>query len=511
MADSRGRGRVAGRRGSWLALLAAAGTFAAVTGAFGTAAADPGHGRPASEAGHPIVRPPNRQSFAPLVKQVMPSVVSLSVVMRAAEDGDEAGADLASPSTDPSLRTLRRRLLDGPVPPGRRMALGSGFIIDPAGFLVTNNHVLGESDTITVTLNDDSQYPARVVGRDPSTDLAVLKIDPARPLPAVSWGDSDQLEIGDWVLAVGNPFGLGNSVTTGIVSARGRDIHAGPFDSFLQIDAPVNRGNSGGPTFDLDGRVVGINTAIYSPNGGSVGIAFAIPANLALPVIDQLLHRGSVSRGWLGVQAQELSADLARALGLDPDHPAGALIADVTADGPAARAGVRQGDVILKLGDAPVGHLRDLRRLAAAARPGQGLDVVVWRQGSERILRAVVGDLAERVRAAAEAPALRDPAPPSTVGLMLGELTEARRRQLGLDVPSQGVLVIGVVAGSAAADQGIEPGDLIVGIDQRPVASREVALRLLDAAKARSVLLLVWHQGSHHFVALTGARIGRQG
>src|SRR6202043_636336 len=229
-----------------------------------------------------------------------------------------------------------------------RIALGSGFIIDPSGYVVTNSHVVGDASKVEVTLQDDSKYPAKIIGRDPKTDIALLKIKADKPLPYVTFGDSSAAQVGDWVMAVGNPFGLGGTVTTGIISARGRDIHSGPYDDFLQIDAPINRGNSGGPTFNLKGEVIGINTAIYSPNGGSVGIGFAIPANLAKPVIEQIKQHGKVSRGWLGVQIQEVTPAIAKNLALPGDH--GALVADVTKGGPAEKAGVQPGDVIESFG-----------------------------------------------------------------------------------------------------------------------------------------------------------------
>ncbi len=238
------------------------------------------------------------------------------------------------------------------------MALGSGFIIDPSGYIVTNNHVVENATKVTVVFQDGSKHPAKIIGRDPKTDLALLKIDAPQPLPYVTWGDSNAAQVGDWVLAVGNPFGLGGTVSSGIISARGRDIHAGPYDDFLQIDASINRGNSGGPTFNLDGKVIGINTAIYSPNGGSVGIGFAIPSSLAKPVIDQLRAHGKVERGWLGVQIQGVTPEIAKSLGLPKAE--GALVADVNPDGPAAKSGIKQGDVILSYDGHDLAKMRDL-------------------------------------------------------------------------------------------------------------------------------------------------------
>src|SRR6202049_91621 len=274
----------------------------------------------------------------------------------------------------------------------RRIALGSGFIIDPSGYVVTNSHVVGDASKVEVTLQDDSKYPAKIIGRDPKTDIALLKIKADKPLPHVTFGDSSAAQVGDWVMAVGNPFGLGGTVTTGIISARGRDIHSGPFDDFLQIDAPINRGNSGGPTFNLDGQVIGINTAIYSPNGGSVGIGFAVPSNVAKTVVAQLEQHGKVSRGWLGVQIQEVTPAIAASLGLQGEH--GALVAVVTPNSPGAKAGLKQGDVILSFNGSEVGRLRDLSRLVAETTPDSSAKLKVWRNGQTVELQTTVGELA---------------------------------------------------------------------------------------------------------------------
>ncbi len=287
-------------------------------------------------------------SLAPLVQRVLPAVVSISARLNgdaATEAGQSAAeGDQSSPFDD----LLRRFFENRGIPhPGREvMALGSGFIIDASGYIVTNNHVVGNSDKITVILQDNSRHPAKVIGRDEKTDLALLKIDAKDKLPFVTWGDSDQAKVGDWVMAVGNPFSLGGTVTAGIISALGRNLNEGPYDDFIQIDAPINRGNSGGPTFDLSGEVIGINTAIYSPSGGSVGIGFALPSNTAKGVVAQLKEHGHVTRSWLGVAVQGISPTIAKSLGINPDQPTGALVATVTPNSPAAKAGIKQGDVI---------------------------------------------------------------------------------------------------------------------------------------------------------------------
>src|SRR5579863_213488 len=354
-----------------------------------------------------------QQSFAPLVKRILPAVVNISVTEKTA--ANELSDQLPESFRGSPFEDFLRRFFDqhgggGQVDPGpfsqdpneeggvKRIALGSGFIIDPSGYIVTNNHVVGDAAKVQIILQDNSKYTARIVGRDPRTDLAVLKIAADKPLPYVAFGDSSAAQVGDWVVAVGNPFGLGGSVTTGIISARGRDIHSGQFDDFLQIDAPINRGNSGGPTFDLNGQVIGINTAIYSPNGGSVGIGFAIPSNLAKTVVAQLKSGGKVSRGWLGVQIQEVTPAIAASLGLKGEH--GALVSVVTPNGPGAQAGLKQGDVILSFNGSEVTQLRDLPRLVAAVAPGSTGSLTVWRGGQSSELHVTLGEAPENPRVA---------------------------------------------------------------------------------------------------------------
>ena len=271
------------------------------------------------------------------------------------------------------------------------------------GIVVTNNHVVAKSSKVEVVLQDNSRYPARVLGRDPRTDIAVLKINADKKLPYVAFGDSSAAQVGDWVIAVGNPFGLGGSVTTGIISARGRDIHSGQFDDYLQIDAPINRGNSGGPTFNANGEVIGINTAIYSPNGGSVGIGFAVPSNVAKHVVEQIETHGKVSRGWLGVQIQEVTPAIAASLGLGGEG--GALVANVTPNSPAARAGLKQGDVILSFNNTDLKQMRDLPRLVSTAEPDAAAPMTVWRNGQKKELNVTLGEAPENLQTASAAAA----------------------------------------------------------------------------------------------------------
>jgi serine protease Do len=392
-------------------------------------------------------------------------------------------------------------------------ALGSGFIVDPSGYVVTDDHVVENADKIVITLQDGGQYPARVIGRDAMTDLALVKIDTERPLPNVRWGDSDTARVGDWVLAIGNPFGLDNTVSSGIISARGRDIHAGPYDDFLQIDAAINRGNSGGPTFDLNGNVIGINTAIYSPNGGSVGIGFAIPANLARPVIEQLKANGRVARGWLGVQIQQVTPEIAESFGLP--KPEGALVAGVSADGPAARAGLAQGDIILSVNGREISRMRELPLVVAQSAIGETAAVKVWRRNAEVTLRPVIGEMPESAETLETRQSEREGQRlerPGVVGLKFAPLTQQRRQRLGVPLKVNGVVVTAIDEDSPFADVDLLPGDVIEAINQRPVTSPEDAMSRLQEAAASgrgSVLMLINRHGTDHYLATSVDIIGQ--
>jgi serine protease Do len=315
-------------------------------------------------------------SFAPLVRKVLPSVVNIAVT-EVVSGGDILSQLPPELRGTPFERQFRERFRNRKE---QMQGAGSGVIIDPSGIIVTNNHVVGHADKIVVSLSDGTELPARVVGVDELTDIAVIKVDSNRTLPAVSWGDSHTVEAGDWILAAGNPFGLGGSVTVGIVSARGRDIGAGPFDDFLQLDAPINPGNSGGPTFNMSGEVIGINTAIVSPSGGSVGIGFAIPSEVAQPIVERLRNGGHVDRGWLGVSVQD-----------QPNGGGGVAIAGVERNGPAAKAGVRNGDVVTAVNGARVDSARSLIRAVAATPPGNSVRLTLRRQGRDMDVPVTVG------------------------------------------------------------------------------------------------------------------------
>ena len=340
-------------------------------------------------------------SFSGLAKKVSPAVVWIASTHEQTQQDTSMEMPFKFPEGSPFEEFFRR--FRGPgdhnTQPKPSQALGSGFIIDPAGYIVTNNHVIDNAASVQVKLDDDSEYKAIVIGTDPLTDLALLKIEAGRKLPAVSFGDSDKAEVGDWVMAVGNPFGLGGTVTAGIISARGRNIDAGPYDDFLQVDASINKGNSGGPLFNLEGGVIGVNTAIFSPNGGSVGIGFAIPSNLVAPVIAQIQETGQVERGWLGVQIQELTRDIAGAIGVEGTD--GALVSEVIPDSPATKAGLKQGDVIRKVNGETVDGPRDLARLIARQPAGSAVELELWREGNSLSVKVVTGEMPARQRLAA--------------------------------------------------------------------------------------------------------------
>jgi len=472
-----------------------------------------------------------QQSFAPLVKKVLPAVVNISVTQKAGADQMSEEQEQFQGSPFPGFPNspfdeMLRRFFDQQNPGGggghmfpqmpggqpQRIALGSGFIIDPSGYVVTNNHVVGDAGKVEVILQDKTKYNAKIIGRDPKTDLAVLKIKVDKPLPYVAFGDSSAAQVGDWVMAVGNPFGLGGTVTTGIISARGRDINEGPYDDFLQIDAPINRGNSGGPTFNLEGQVIGINTAIYSPNGGSVGIGFAVPSNVAKNIVAQLEEHGKITRGWLGVQIQEVTPAIAASLGLHGDH--GALVAVVNPDGPAAKAGLKQGDVILGFNGSEIDQLHDLPRLVATASPGSEATVTVWRDGHKSELQAKLGELPDNNKVASAAGEQDEDraSQASASGMHFAPLTNRLRQELHIAKGVEGVVVAGIDNGSAADGIGLTDGDVIMSINQQPVHTpEEAADKLKEAAHSskKTALLLLNRHGVTQYVGMTlGANQG---
>ncbi|MBL27411.1 MAG: hypothetical protein CMM50_07675 [Rhodospirillaceae bacterium] len=459
---------------------------------------------------------PAPDSFAPLVKKVTPAVVNISSEHAvSAQEQMQGMPDLPFDIPEGSpfekfFKQFRDRMPHGGPqgPQGEVHALGSGFVIDPSGYIVTNNHVIDDATNIEVTFDDDKTYPATLVGTDDKTDLALLKIDAPKDLPYVEWGNSDDIQIGDWVLAVGNPFGLGNTVTAGILSARSRDIHAGPYDDFLQIDAAVNRGNSGGPTFATDGKVIGINTAIISPSGGSVGIGFAVPSNLAKDVIAQLKENGHVERGWLGVKIQGVSPEIAEAMGLDEPH--GALVAEVVSGSPAEKAGLEQGDVIVGYNGTEIDSVRDLPRLVAATPAGKDADLRI-RRGSE--VETVSVNIAkmepEQVAEASGMSGGAQSSPAAAFGAQLAPITPDLRQQFQVPDDVEGVAVVGVEPGSPAAEHGLRVGDVIRQIDREKVSDPSQVETIAEKAKQEnhnSLLLLVNRSGDDLFL---GMKIGK--
>lgn len=450
----------------------------------------------------PAAAAPAPDSFADLAERLSPAVVNISTTRAVQTVAGDPGDALPQLPDGSPLEDLFRRFFDRgpnaqPTPRAPQTALGSGFVISADGYVVTNNHVIDGANEITVTLQDERQLAADLIGRDPKTDLALLKVESPTPLPFVSFGDSDDARVGDWVLAIGNPFGLGGTVTAGIVSARARNINAGPFDDFLQTDAPINRGNSGGPLFDMSGAVIGINTAIFSPSGGNVGIGFAIPANLAEPILDQLMVHGKAIRGWLGVQIQPVTPDIAEGLGLD--EPKGALIADVVADSPAAKAGLETGDLIVGFDGQPVDDARDLPRIVAAAAIGAPSRIEVLRDGTEITVEVTIAELDE-----GEVATVVPAAAPEALGMQLAALTPELRNKFNIDESRAGVLVLDVLPDSPAAVAGLRTGDVVAKVGGRSVETpADVAAAVADAEadERASVLILANRNGENRFLA----------
>jgi len=401
---------------------------------------------------------------------------------------------------------------DSDQTPRRINSLGSGFIIDPSGIVITNNHVIADADEITVILNDGTKLKADLVGKDTKADLAVLRVHSDKPLKAVKFGDSDKLRLGEWVIAIGNPFSLGGTVTAGIVSARNRDINSGPYDNYIQTDAAINRGNSGGPLFNLDGEVVGINTAIISPSGGSIGIGFAVPSDTAMPVIDQLRQYGEARRGWLGVRIQQVTDDIADSLSIKPPH--GALVAGVDDKGPAKPAGIEAGDVIVTFDGHDIKEMHDLPRTVADTPVGKVVDVIVIRKGKEETHKVTVGRLQDTDKVADAGTSKDDAAPPEksvvqkTLGLELAGITDDLRKKFKLRDDIKGVLVTGVDPSVAMADpdKRLGPGDVIVEVQYESVGTpADLQKRVGDLksqGKKVAVLLVSNANGETRFVAL---------
>jgi serine protease Do len=454
---------------------------------------------------------PFSEVFAQLAARLVGVVVNISTTQAIAVPGTK-GTPEAQLAPGSPLDEFFRDFFSEKGAPGapnpsapRAASLGSGFIVDPSGIIVTNNHVIANAEQITVTLSDDTTLQAEVIGRDAVTDLAVLKVEPKVPLPAAIWGDSTKTRVGDWVLAIGNPFGLGGTVTSGIISATARDIHSGPYDDFLQTDASINRGNSGGPMFNLGGEVIGINTAIFSPSGGSIGIGFAVPSALARPIIEQLRATGKVERGWIGARIQPVTDEIAESVGLDKGR--GAMIAAIDPASPAALAKLQPGDVILSYDGKPIDRSRQLPRLVAGTPPETSVKLTVWRDGKEHEVELKIAALNPN-RAPAPAPEPEKPKPPPSIdalGLKLVKLTQELRKQYSVPDAAKGVVISEVSQNSPGATQGLRPGDLVVALGHDPVAGLEELQQKIAAAKKnghKNVLVRVEREGNTRFIAL---------
>ncbi|MCQ8239336.1 Do family serine endopeptidase [Rhizosaccharibacter radicis] len=466
-----------------------------------------GAGTTASGAIQPTGPAQRLPDFTQLVRQVKPAVVSITSTIKADEAEDDNGGGGGG--------GMQGQQMPFPFPfpfqmmPQNRQhrtveARGSGFIISADGYIVTNNHVVKGATAVSITLDDGTTLKAKVVGHDPKTDLALLKVSSKTKLPFIELGESNDVQVGQWVIAVGNPYGLGGTVTAGIVSARGRDIGEGPYDSFIQVDAPINRGNSGGPLFTQDGKVVGVNTAILSESGGSVGIGFAIPSDTVRDVVSQLRKTGHVTRGYLGVSAQQITPTMAKAMNLPMQgtNPAGgALVASVNPDSPADKAGVKPGDVITELNGQKVDSPRDLAIKVAGVTPDSKITLKVLRNGSTQTLNATIANLG---KADAGGKSGGGGGNNGSLGVGLSALTPDMRQQLGVDDNVRGAVVTQVRPGSAAEGAGIRRGDVIVGVGNRMVANPRETVDAVHAALSKGdVALRIVRDGQMLFVAVS--------
>lgn len=472
--------------------------------------------QPAAALAAAPVAPPV-ESFADLAEKLLPTVVNISTTqtIEAPQQGMPNMPNLppGSPFED-MFRDFFEQYEGMPQMQERQTAsLGSGFIIDTEkGYIVTNNHVIRDSDEIKVILQDDTTLDATVIGMDEKTDIAVLQVKTDKKLIAARWGDSEISRVGDWVLAIGNPFGLGGTVTAGIISASRRDINAGPYDDFIQTDASINRGNSGGPMFNLKGEIIGVNTAIFSPSGGSVGIGFAVPSSLVRPVVEQLIKYGQTRRGWLGVRIQQVTDEIAESLGLKEAY--GALVSSVTESGPAAAAGLQQGDIILSFDGKRIKQMRELPRMVAESEIGKQVELHVWRKGKTVTAKVKLGQLEKAeenglVASESEMPdedsGTGDADKVSALGLTVSPVNRILQQRYNIGRDATGVVVTEIDPAGIAAGKGVAPGDLIIEVDQQPVKSVKDVQKAVTAAekeKKRSVLLLVSRGGEIRFIAL---------
>ncbi len=443
--------------------------------------------------------------FADLIEEVSPAVVHVAISgkVRSRMNHPEFNFPEGSPFEDFFERFRERQQRPESEERSRPLGIGSGFIISADGYVVTNHHVVKDADEIVVTLTDGEEYQAELVGSDSKTDLALLKLDNANDLKYVVWGDDEQSRVGDWVVAIGNPFGLGGSASTGIISARGRDIRSGPYDDYIQVDAAINRGNSGGPLFNMNGEVIGINTAIYSPNGGSVGIGFSIPSTLAKNVVSQLRDSGEVERGWIGVEIQALNDELAEGFERENDH--GALISSVVPDAPADKAGLQAGDIILEFNGKEVVEMRDLPRIVAQAPVNEKYPVVVWRDGKRKTVTLKTDRFPDDPNQVASS---NDDEPAEAeeddmLGASLTELDDEARQRFELSDDLNGVLVVGVERGSLAARNGLRRGDVITSVNNRRVSTPDDVIEGITKAKSsgrEKIVVLIQRSNGSRFI-----------
>lgn len=424
-------------------------------------------------------------SFADLAEKLTPSVVNISSFSQSETENGEGNTPLSE-------------------------SLGSGFIIDGNGYIITNNHVVDKAESISITLSDNTKTETRVIGKDPKTDLALIKIETKRPLNAVKFGDSDKIRVGDWVLAIGNPFGLGSSVTAGIVSAKSRDIESGPYDSFIQTDASINQGNSGGPMFNLQGEVIGISSAIFSTTGASQGVGFAIPANLAGWVISQLKEHGEVKRGWIGIKIQPNTPEIADSLGISANQ--GVVVSGVTEQGPAQKAGLQAGDIVLSFNRQPIDNTKNLSRLIAETKIGTPAPIEIWRSGQKQTLTVPIELMPEETPLSAAKETASDAAETpdngeslNIIGFTVKEISPELAERYKLAPSTSGVVVTDILPNSDASRKGIKIGDIIVKIDKRNIIGESAFHEYVNDARRennRPVLLAIQGQEALHFVAV---------
>jgi serine protease Do len=475
---------------------------------------------------HPAIARSAPDSFADLAAKLLPAVVNVSSTQNVtAKNGPGSGPGVGPeipmfPPGSPFEQFFKDFLNrnkpgqggngggDNAPSPRRAQSLGSGFIIDSTGYVVTNNHVIDGADEVSVILQDNTSLKAQVVGRDESGDIALLKVKSDKPLPTVDFGDSTQSRVGDWVLAIGNPFGLGGTVTAGIISARGRDIHQGQYDDFIQTDAAINRGNSGGPLFNMDGQVIGINTAIFSPSGGSIGIGFSIPSNMAKNTVAQLKEFGHPRRGWLGVKIQQVTPDIAESLGLK--DASGAMVAGITDGGPAEKAKIHSGDIILKFDGQDVKEMHNLPRIVADSVVGKDVPVVLWRDGKEVTVQTVLAERpADAKLASTDTPKTTDTTKPidlGGLGMKVAPFSAELKDKFQLQDGQKGVVITDVSPNTPATDRGLKAGDVIVEVQQVEVASPADIQKQIDAARKadrKFVLMLIQREGGVQYIPLS--------